>query len=292
MISKNKRAYDADRLEPQTRLRANVQDLFAGNQLTGKRTQELINDIAAAGNDALGSLRGPVSNHTARNLRRSFLKRNQWPQIYWAQIRVKSLKTDAEELQWCAFLLPHEYIETLARLGSLECLLATEGLDPLSREHLEHCQRRAQCRLVALGLWGDGVPVNWDRTESVETLSLNLPGQAGQYKPLRLPITAVSRKQISENTFDDMMTVIAWSLVKLGAGTRPTARHDDSGWLKSDCRRARAAEKSIALGVRAALVEVRGDWKMFGETFHFPKHNTKDGLCWLCTCTPDEVCLI
>ena len=74
MTSKHTRAYEADRLEPQTRLRANVQDLFAGNQLSGKRTQECINDIANAGNPALENLKGPVSNHTARNLRRSFLK--------------------------------------------------------------------------------------------------------------------------------------------------------------------------------------------------------------------------
>ena len=40
---------------------------------------------------------------------------------------------------------------------------------------------------------------------------------------------------------------------------------------------------------QSVLVEVRGDWKFFGETFGFPKHNTKKGCCWLCECTPAQV---
>jgi hypothetical protein len=43
------------------------------------------------------------------------------------------------------------------------------------------------------------------------------------------------------------------------------------------------------LGVRAALCEVRGDWKFFKDTFRFPGWNTKAGICWRCTCTPAEL---
>jgi hypothetical protein len=34
------------------------------------------------------------------------------------------------------------------------------------------------------------------------------------------------------------------------------------------------------------LVEVRGDWKMMGDIFRFPRHNTTSGICWRCKTTP------
>ena len=49
MLSKHKRPYDAAILPPDKRLSANVRDIFATNQLSGIRTQELINDISDAG---------------------------------------------------------------------------------------------------------------------------------------------------------------------------------------------------------------------------------------------------
>lgn len=291
MLSKNQRPYDVSELPPARRLRPNLQDLFASNQISGSRVQEIINDVAAAGNDDFERLRGPLGGNASRNLRRSFLKRSQWPHIYWAQIRVLNLRTDEEELQWCAFQLPHEYLDVLARLGSMDVLRSKTGLDPLTLNHLTFCERQAGGELVALGLWGDGVPVNWDRTESVETLSMRLPGQAGRWKHMRMPLTAVSRKQISEHTWHDIMAVLKWSFTHCAAGTRPTIRHDGSAWRASDSYRSRLVLKSGRLhdGVRASLCEVCGDWKMFGETFGFPKHNTKAGCCWKCTCTPEQV---
>ena len=92
--------------------------------------------------------------------------------------------------------------------------------------------------MVPLGLWGDGVPCNWDRTESVEVVSLNLPGQGGQYKNLRLPVTALSRKLVTDGTWDDIMAVVAWSLQYAAIGKFPTERHNGSPWLPSDVKRA------------------------------------------------------
>ena len=292
MLSKNKRPYERDALRPAQRLRANVQDLFAANQVSGTRVQELINDIADASNETFEHLRGPLGGHSARNLRRSFLKRCQWPHLYWSQIRLLNLRTQVEEYQWCAFILPHEYLEVLARFGDREVLMARGGLDPCTLEHLVSCEGKAGAELMAVGIWGDGVPVNWDRTESVETFSLHLPGQTGRYKNLRLPLTAISRKQISTNTWYDVMTVFKWSLTHCAAGSLPQSRHDGSHWLASDAYRKRLREKTPRLSVRAALCEVCGDWKMFGEIFGVPKHNTKAGCCWRCTCTPEQVILI
>ena len=289
MYSKHKRPYESESLAPNKRLRSNLQDIFSSNQLSGKRTQELINDIADAGNEELEALRGRVGGHSSRKLKSAFLKRNQWPSLYWARIRVLNVRTAVEEYQQCAFILPHEYLGVLAKLGTMDMLLDKSGLDPVSRAHLDQCERRAGEALIPVGLWGDGVPVNWDRTESVETVSLNLPGQAGAHKDLRLPVTGVPHKQFGEHTWDDIMEVVAWSLNHAAANTRPNCRHDNTAWLATDTKRRKLAETSLVLGARAALVEVRGDWKMFGEVFRFPKHNTKAGCCWLCTCTPEQV---
>ena len=79
------------------------------------------------------------------------------------------------------------------------------------KEHLRYCEERAGATLLGLGLWGDGVPCNWDRTESVETLSLNLPGQKGRFQAMRLPIFALSKKQMIEETWEDVFELVAWS---------------------------------------------------------------------------------
>ena len=54
MLPKTKRPYDPEALPPDKRLRANVQDLFANNLLSGKRLQELINDAPGAGASSMG----------------------------------------------------------------------------------------------------------------------------------------------------------------------------------------------------------------------------------------------
>ena len=51
MLSKHHRAYVPSETSAAKRLRLNVSDLFASNTVTGKRSQELINDAAATGVD-------------------------------------------------------------------------------------------------------------------------------------------------------------------------------------------------------------------------------------------------
>ena len=186
-----------------------------------------------------------------------------------------------------AFLLPHELLAALARNGDAEVLHDTSHLDASSRTHLLGCvERVGGGPVVPLGLWGDGAPCNWDRTESLELLSLNLPGQGGRWRTLRLPLTGLSRRNVAPHTFDDLIRVLVWSLEALAAGCWPRTRHDGGAWLQpADGRRARRAGQP--LGTRAALVEVRGDWKFLKETFKLPGWNTLSGICWRCSCTPE-----
>ena len=109
----------------------------------------------------------------------------------------------------------------------------------MAGKHFRFCKLSAgDVPLVPIGLWGDGVPCNWDRTESVEVVSMNLPGRDGQWGPLRIPRVAISKKDVGPNTMDDLMGVIAWSLRYLAARMWPSSRHDGSA---SDGKRLKKA---------------------------------------------------
>jgi len=184
-------------------------------------------------------------------------------------------------------MLPHELVHTLGRFGRVDVLRQKDQLDPLSLAHIQKIESDVKKPMVPLGIWGDGVPCNWDRSASIDCVSLNMPGLGGKWKNLRLPVTCLNHKQVIYETWIDIMTVITWSLTWAGMGVHPIARHDDTPFLPSDHKRLKAAGSPMISS--AALVEVRGDWKFMGEVFSFPKHNTAAGLCWNCRCTPDDV---
>lgn len=297
MLSKSRRPYDPAKLPVGQRLKRNIGDLFAGNELSGNRTQELIDDCDAAGASGLKKLRsrrGPRNSkkisHCARNLTRRLLKSSQWPDLYEAPIRVIDIKTQTETTQSCAFILPHHYVHVLSTYGNVAKLLDASGLDPVSTENWERSCRSAGGPCIPIGLWGDGMPVNYDRSESFEVISMNFPGLHSEtgFSTMRLPITGLARKQIGPNTWWDIMQVISWSLKFLFVGIHPLRRHDGSEWCDRDLKRCKIIPGRPMLG-KGALVEIRGDWKFFGELFSLPKHNENRGICWRCTCTPQQV---
>ena len=107
-------------------------------------------------------------------------------------------------------------INALAVYGNKETLYSRTTLDPVALEHLLECESSAGERLVPVGMWGDGTPCNWDRSESLEIFSYNLPGLPEQYRSLRIPFTAINKKfKSSTDTFDDIMQVFQWSMEKL-----------------------------------------------------------------------------
>ena len=186
------------------------------------------------------------------------------------------------------FLLPHEVLAVMHRVGDEDKLYDRAGYDPLTLQHLLKCEASAGCQLLGVGLWGDGAPCNWDRSETMEVLSWNLPGQAQHWKNMRIPITSMSKKHVAAtSTYDDIFAVLSWSFECLAIGKYPHHRHDGRAWLQSDAARRRSASSDLPL--KAALVEVRGDWKFYKEVFNFPAWNERAGICWLCTCTPQHL---
>ena len=94
MFSKTARPCDASAVPPAKRLRRNLVDLYASNELSATRAQELIDDAADAGVEDCQSLRRrnratttSKKKNCARDLRARLLRGCRWPRTYEAQIR-------------------------------------------------------------------------------------------------------------------------------------------------------------------------------------------------------------
>ena len=284
MLSKNKRSYDPEELDPNTRLRRNLGDLLARNELSAQRVGELANDVNRIAPYAVRDLTGPVNGKTALRLKRKFLKRSTWMPDYVATIRTWNPKTNKIVSEKVHMQLVHEVVAVLLKNGFKNVILDTSNMDPLTLEHLDHCKLKAGCtEMLGLGLWGDGAPTQWDRNETIDVLSLSLPG-CKDYAQLRVPLVVLPHSRTCSETWQDVFGIVKWSLEVLAMGTWPTARHDGSPWNDTD-----KARKTARPLVRAALVEVRQDWKFAVEVFGFPAHNAVEGCCWRCKCTPAEV---
>jgi len=133
-------------------------------------------------------------------------------------------------------------------------------------ETLQHmaqaCRELRHERLCGIGLWGDAMPCNWDRSQSVMAFVISFPGLTDQWSVLRLPVLVIMKHHmVAHKTVDDVCEVLRWSFVALACGEFPTSRHDGGNWSPEDSQRSRKA--GMSLGTRGVLAEVRGDWLFF-----------------------------
>lgn len=68
MLSKRQRPYDPASLSASRRLRQNLGDLLARNELPATRLGEVVNDIHGVAPTELRDLVAPISQNTAKNL--------------------------------------------------------------------------------------------------------------------------------------------------------------------------------------------------------------------------------
>ena len=137
-----------------------------------------------------------VSNNMHRDLLRKLMKGSQWPKLYASKIRTFDAKSQEEKEVWLPFLLPSEVLSCLVKHGDVGKLLGREGLDGKSLAHLQSCELElgvAAGSFMALGLWVDGVATGWDRSESLEVISIHLPGLTGELKNLRFHLNQDKR---------------------------------------------------------------------------------------------------
>ena len=161
------------------RLRLNIADLFLSNEVSGARAAALFEDAGAAGGAHVQDWRTlGHQKHRHRNLLTRLRMRSKWPKEYYAGIRVWMRSTQAVEVQHEPFLLIHQILDAIGQRSG-DRLLDHGGLDGYVRsEFVSSC---ARLRLdggdtVPLGLWCDGVATKWDRSESVEFVTLDFQG--------------------------------------------------------------------------------------------------------------------
>ena len=152
-------------------LRDNLVDLYGSGAFPGNRTQSLLDDAGAfateVGRPDMQELRahkscGSVRN-VARDLRVRLLKRSRWPPLYFQEVRVWCPRANTSVPQPLAFLLPHELVGTIGRVGDPAVMLDSAGLDETNLKKHRAVFERLGEPFMSLSLWGDGVPYSWDR---------------------------------------------------------------------------------------------------------------------------------
>ena len=277
------------------RLRMNLADLFLTNQISGQRAQTIFEDGAEAGAQHMADLakaggHGRHANHIHRDLLRRLLKRNQWPPLYWADVRLWNPAKQREETHRLPMLLPHEILRAFAgRSATTEGLLSQECMASGTKEHIRRvCAELGVDCLIGCAIWADGVPFNFDRSQSMDVVSFLLPGLGGKHEHLRVPLFCINHKHcLTHKTWDDFYSVMRWSFAALASGTMPAVRHDGQAWLKTDAFR--KAKSNQVLLVKGCLAEFRSDWKYLKEAFRFPQHNELAGICFLCRARPVDI---
>ena len=279
---------------PELEFMEDVEDLYADNFISAQRCQKVLDKAAKAGIKNIvtgpkkaGVVRSSLGKNLARDITRRKLKGSKWPDKYWFDCRVWDRKRDKEvTVKICIFLI-HEILMTVWNLGLPEVILGTDNYDKVSKDHMDWMKEQLGVEeLLGFGLHGDGAPCNYDRTESVVVISINLPGLKGKNGRMRIPLVVLPDHAISDNTFDDIHEVFAWSMRHMLSGTWPEARHDNAMWDASDSRR---KKHHGAIGFQACLVQVRSDWDWLVKCYHFPAHNTLSGPCWLCRSNRNQV---
>ena len=222
------------------------------------------------GADAPHALAAGRNKNALRDMRRRFMKTSPWFDEYLAMVPVWNPGKQKEQLLKVPFLLPSR-THTCFLDEDRELLLQTSGLCKQSQEHLEHMQRSFKApAALACGLWIDGTPYNFDRSQTLECICLSFPGLGGANASLRLPIVCnpkalVHQRQNFVKDAGNHCLVFHF----LANAVWPSRRHDGTPWSPQDSKR---RKKSLfAMAFPAFLVEVRGDWAMRKEVFNFPR---------------------
>ena len=286
MLSKNTRPAHWKDLTVENRFQANVEDLFAANLVSADRVQSILLDAGQAGVRQLANAaqkRAPPSFKNAARAARKKTKFTFWPEHYVFKGPVWDRKTATVVEEDLAMWLPLELLKMIWKLGTPDVICSTSHMDKQSKAHLEKLQKDLDLPgLFGFGIHGDGVPNNYDRTETANVISINLPGVGGKFARMRIPLCVLPSAKIVPETMDAVLEVVAWSLRHLQAGVNPVARHDGTEWnATTDKNR---SKEHGSLGFNASLVEVRGDWDWYSKVFHFPYHGELDGICWRCPC--------
>ena len=251
MLSKNKRGYDENAIPQHKRFRQNLADAYLAGQVTAARAASLFTDAEAAGPTGVEDLARLGGKNANRSLQRKLLKQHYWPKLYWSKIPCWNPKKQIQEMVEMPFLLPHEVVAKLFEHGDANFILSRAILEEdraLLRAHAEACE---PATILPLGLWSDGVPCNWDRSQSLEIIALTLPSIPGY----RFPLFCIKKAQVKQTTMDSALQVLVWSFQQMALGLHPNRRHDGSNF--------HAAKKNFASIYQGSLCHW-DSWRSLG----------------------------
>ena len=176
MFSKRGRDEKQEQEDAAKRLKADLADLFLSNEVSAQRAHTTFRNVDQCGVPGFQKLArtGGLKNK-ARDLTRQLLKGNKWPSMYYARVRTWSPKKQQAVWSLIPMLLPHEILFALGeRAKSAQNLFLQDGLSQQAARHLAQVAAELHLdpkEMVPMGVWGDGVPYNFDRSQSLEVFT-------------------------------------------------------------------------------------------------------------------------
>ncbi|CAE7042233.1 unnamed protein product, partial [Symbiodinium sp. CCMP2592] len=276
-MNSNKRAQiDLSNVEPPRRLARRLGNLFLTNAVPAAEAGRLFRDAEASGSahmDRLATLGSRRADDLARHrdVLRKMNRNRHWPGQYIVQAPLWNHKEQKEEQGDIVMWLPHEILYCLdAKARNPSNLRKLEVLQEQERQFLDVAASSLQVGsedLMLVGIWGDGTPLNRDRSQVAEVLSMNILSCETR-SDTRFPLCILQKHLMVKNqTWNLILEVISWSFRFAAAGVFPRCRHDGSPWHASDGYR---AGKQGSACPRAVLGQVRGDWAFFKQVLYLP----------------------
>ena len=173
-----------------------------------------------------------------KNSARSLKKGAAWkihsgPRYTGPKLPLFNNKKQVEQQASMPFLLPHEIVRTFFELGDPAAILGKSALQEdmqLLEKHALACEPpKDPAGILPLGLWSDGVPCKYDRSQSLEVIALSFPSLPG----IRIPLLYVKKCfLVKQATMDAAFSVLSWSFGQLATGHHASNRHDGKAYLQ------------------------------------------------------------
>ena len=229
------------------------------------------------------------SGHFARHVKATLGVFNETEHMYQFDIPGHAKADLSRSLHSVTTFAPHELLASdVVASPSLRVQLDEAVADhqlPLAYYTHPVVQASADARVWPISIFIDGVP--YSHTDSVVGWWLvnMVSGQRYLFACLRKR-TVCKCGCRGWCSFYAMLRYVAWCLAALAEGTWPARRHDRKPWQPTD--EARATKAGTPLGVKAALIHIKGDWMEFATTLGLPSWN--DGLrpCFACNADRDS----
>ena len=208
---------------PGTKLKHEIIDSYAKGEISSHKRARM---LTQAGNAKVASCQLGSSVGRTRDLHRTLKRHSGWPPLYHCEVPV-TRQTGELFYVSLAFLLSHEVLHVLMEAGDEATISSREGLDHMALAHLTGCEEQVGAQFIGLGIWCDGVPVSWDRSESIQWWTWNLPGMVQKHhRQLRLPFTVIQKHYVAAETNDFIFNLLGWSLQQMFVGSFPMSKHD------------------------------------------------------------------